>query len=569
MNNSTRLSIALSITLPLAACGPDDGTGGGECSSTILVGDLVITEVMANPAGEDGDQEWFEIHNASSQAIDLSGLRLEYSKDDGSDLKSHRMDELVIEPGAYLVVGAMDPELKPDHVDYAFGNDLGAFLNGGAHLALRCGDSVIDEASYPDASSDDGVAFGLDGNVAPDHIANDTLDNFCGATVEFAGGQFGSPRESNEPCNIVVPGQCSEAGVMRATLPPAAGDLVISEFLADADGSDDGREWFEVYVATKVDMNGVVAGLVPGAPKVSIDSPECVVAEAGSYFLFAASDDPLLNAGIELVDQTFNFTLKNGTTSTGDGSLYVGIGETVLDQITYTEVEEATSTTLNPSLLDPASNDDVLNWCSADVIYGDGTNLGTPRADNNRCVAVCGEGQCDDVGGCRDIVPPGAGDITVTEILANPFDTGTDATQEWFEITTNAEFDLNGLEFGDDPDETPISYTIDDAECRRAMPDDIYVFAHSDVADENGNLPRVDFIIPTGFALDNSNGHLFVSSGGTVMDALPYGTARDGRARALNPNGNDICDAEDAYAGENFGSPGEANPVSTTQCDPL
>src|SRR6188508_2566383 len=103
--NRRTLTISLFLcSLALAACGGGGGGSDGECSGNILPGDLVITEVMANPAGPDTGQEWFEIYNASSAAVDLSGLTLEYHKSDGSEQHSHVMDEIVIEPGDYVVV---------------------------------------------------------------------------------------------------------------------------------------------------------------------------------------------------------------------------------------------------------------------------------------------------------------------------------------------------------------------------------------------------------------------------------------------------------------------------------
>ena len=50
------LSITFASALLLVACGPGgDGPIDGElkCESGLLTGDLVITEVMANPDGDD------------------------------------------------------------------------------------------------------------------------------------------------------------------------------------------------------------------------------------------------------------------------------------------------------------------------------------------------------------------------------------------------------------------------------------------------------------------------------------------------------------------------------------
>src|SRR5687768_12454421 len=136
-NIAVRSTVLALISLGACAGGGDDDGTSGECSS-ILVGDLVITEVLANPLGEDSGQEWFEIYNASSAAIDMTGLTLRYVKTDDTGEKTHVMDEIVVEAGDYLVVGGMVQELKPDYVDYGFGNDLGSFLNAGAVLELSC-----------------------------------------------------------------------------------------------------------------------------------------------------------------------------------------------------------------------------------------------------------------------------------------------------------------------------------------------------------------------------------------------------------------------------------------------
>ena len=564
MNNRRLAALALSSCfLALPACGGDGGGGSdGECSGTILPGDLVITEVMANPAGMDTGQEWFEIYNATSAPIDLGGLTLEYHKTDDSETGSHVMEELVVEPGDYVVVGGMAADLKPDYVDYGFGNDLGSFLNGGAVLALKCGSNVIDESTYPDAESDDGVSFGLDGNVAPNSVANDAVDNFCPATVEFAPSMFGSPGESNEPCNLVVPGMCSQAGSMRETVPPAAGDVVISEFLADADGADGGKEWFEIYVAREVDLNGLVAGVEAGKPKVSIDSPECVTVPAQSYFLFAASDDMLLNGGMDNVDKTFNFTLKNGTTSTGDGLLFVGIGEAVLDQVTYTESNEAQATALDPALLDTTANDDPANFFACEAPYGDQTNRGTPRDSNATCSL---EGMCREGETFRAVNPPGAGDIMVTEAMANP--EGDEPEFEWFEITAMADFDLNGLQYGKGDDEPEVVGAVD---CLPVSSGDIIVFARVLPPGDNGGLPQADQM--SSITLNNSAGDVWIGVRDEILHTFTYGSAAEGRSRQLDPDGVTVCSTPDTTpygpgtvcgtdGDGNCGTPGEANPA--------
>ena len=563
-----RLSPALAAALvPLAlGCGPDDGPVDGECSSSILVGDLVITEIMANPLGEDRGNEWFEIYNASSTALDLTGLTLIYSLSDGTGEKTHKMRELVIEPGGYLVLGGVVPELAPSYVAYGFGNDLGPMRNGGARLAVSCAGTLIDEAEYPSVENTafDGVALGLDGNAAPSHLANDTIDNFCPATGEFIDGQFGSPGDSNEPCNIVVPGMCSEGGSMRPVNSPAIGDLVISEFMANPDAvGDTAGEWFEVYVARDVDLNGVVAGLVPGEPKSSVASGDCVTASAGDYLLFARQADEAFNGGLPPVDQVFNFNLKNGTTSTGPGTLYVGIGDTVLDEISYESSSTGASTALDPRVLDRDANDDAANWCPAAPVYGDG-DKGTPGAENEQCPiepVECDPGQCFDGEACRDAVAPQAGDVLVTEVLANPNLAGTDTAHEWFELTIQGDFDLNGLELG--RNET-VEQTIAYGACIPVTAGDIVVFAGNLDMASNSGLPQADLRKTFTLNNDNTNRTVSVGFGGAFFHSLRYNGSLVGQSTQLDPDGVTVCPTPSATPyGDNgdLGTPGDANPA--------
>ena len=113
------LLVAAALSTAAASCGSSSSDDAGDCGS-LLPGDLVITEIMANPAGSDSGNEWFEIYNASSEAITLTGLTLFTSREDGTSEEEHEFAEVTIEAGQYLVVGSVlnDPTLLPPHVDY-------------------------------------------------------------------------------------------------------------------------------------------------------------------------------------------------------------------------------------------------------------------------------------------------------------------------------------------------------------------------------------------------------------------------------------------------------------------
>ncbi len=73
-------------------------------AASISPGDLIISEVMANPvAVSDTNGEWFEIHNLTGNSLDLNGITL---SDSGSNL--HVVDfagPLILSPHDYLVFG--------------------------------------------------------------------------------------------------------------------------------------------------------------------------------------------------------------------------------------------------------------------------------------------------------------------------------------------------------------------------------------------------------------------------------------------------------------------------------
>lgn len=71
---------------------------------TIQPGDLLISEVMANPSSvSDTNGEWFELFNTSATSININGFTI---SDNGNN--SHQItngSSLLIAPGAYLVLG--------------------------------------------------------------------------------------------------------------------------------------------------------------------------------------------------------------------------------------------------------------------------------------------------------------------------------------------------------------------------------------------------------------------------------------------------------------------------------
>ena len=580
----------------IAACGPTDANESSLCQANLLSGDLIVTEVMANPAGRDNDQnpEWFEIYNAAASEIELTGVGLSVSKADGSGGKKTRLPQGAIAPGEYVVIATAAESERPEYARYGVGSTLGTLRNTDGRIAITCEGNEIDSVEYGDAG-DDGVALQFDGSRAPDHTANDGPEHWCGATLPFAEDSLGTPGSINSPCPVgaddgdaddsehtetETPSEsdddqdgasvvtCLQDGVAREPRPPVTGDLVITEYMADPENApDDQAEWIEVLARSDVDLNGLGLGRELGDGKLVLDAPECLSVSAGSRIVFAKSDDPLANGGIE-ADHTMG-ALSLGNSS---GSIVLEYDGRVLDALEWTTRRtKGASWSLDPDF-EAADSNDAERGCDGLATFGTGSDRGTPGAPNAHCV---GPDECLDVGvdagvgnasAPRPLIPAQAGDLVINEVMADPENVSSDANGEWFEVLVTRDIDLNGLQlgkvFGD-----PVN-TLTAAECLRAAQGTLLLFARSADALRNGELPPVDHEFL--FSLTNTKGSLVLERGGELLDAVTWAKASKGVSLSLEPlvADEELNDDADAWCagvggfatGSDQGTPGTENP---------
>ena len=176
-----------------------DGTSGAGVD-TLQAGDLVITEVMQNPAQvSDADGEWFEVFVASTEEVDLQGLEV---SDNGSDSFSVG-SSLVVQPGSYVVFGNSGDASTNGGVtvDFVYGAAM-TLSNADDEIVLTNGSGEIDRVDYdggPGFPDPTGASMQLD----PDHrthTGNDSGANWCESTVSFGEGDSGTPGATNEEC---------------------------------------------------------------------------------------------------------------------------------------------------------------------------------------------------------------------------------------------------------------------------------------------------------------------------------------------------------------------------------
>lgn len=114
----------------------------GTTNAPMLIRDIVINEIMYHPLSEDADDEYVELYNRGTAAVDLGGWRFS----DGIDFAIPA--PALLPAGGYLVVARNAarlltnyPGLNPSAV---VGNYGGTLADGGEHLVLARPESLIE-----------------------------------------------------------------------------------------------------------------------------------------------------------------------------------------------------------------------------------------------------------------------------------------------------------------------------------------------------------------------------------------------------------------------------------------
>lgn len=556
---------------------------GAACSSTPeddpcagrKAGDLVITEVMADPEGADTGKEWFEVFNTLGTALDLKGLTISYKDTDGSGLKKHVVRSGTVQPRAYLAMGDIRSGPNPEWIGYSYGTGLGALGNARGVITVSCGDLVIDEFTYTTAAVTN-RSRQLDGRITPDSTANDDESTWCQTPAgnTYFGTSLGTPGQPNPACGTdVVTGSCVETDPGA----PQAGNLIITEMMADPEGVDTGKEWFEIYNATDdpIDLTGVVIAVRDG----DTSTPRTHTIREGSapargYYTFG---DVRSGPNPEWIDYSYGDSL--GALNNSRGSIALRCGNATIDEYSYsTAVKTNRSRQLDgaeePDVIDRT---DTASWCDTpegNVYFGVAT--GTPGEPNPECLPEASTGTCLDNGVVRPVVSPQPGQVIITEVMARPASTSA-TTGEWFEVLAFADVDLNGLTLATNTSSTKLN----SPNCLRVGTNQYGLMARSSDAFVNGGLPTPLGTYSLSFP-DSSNQRITLYRGDAGIDMVSLFPSASGRAWQLDPNkldsaSNDLpesfCYAPQRWStdgGGDYGSPGAVNPgcEGTTPTNP-
>ena len=181
------------------------GTGLSKCIKVECVnlpnkpelGNLVVTEIMADPFGEDGSREWFEVQNRSAGAILLAGITV---KD--CSFKTFQIPlatAVAIPPDGYAVIGASkDPEKNGGApVDVEWGSGFSLDNGEGAILLFNEVGQLMDYARYASYDPWD-FQSGHSLELSDTAANNQEPEGWKAASGEkYGDGGFGSPGAPN------------------------------------------------------------------------------------------------------------------------------------------------------------------------------------------------------------------------------------------------------------------------------------------------------------------------------------------------------------------------------------
>jgi hypothetical protein len=173
-----------------------DNDCDGYCDESLLAaGDLVISEIMPNPAlTTDPLGEWFEVYNTTTTDIRICKWTV------ADNVGSHVMSEPVYVPaGGYAVFGYSDSysAMGGVVVDYSY---AGALLLSNTADRIVLTDPFVGEidrvewtTSFPYAS---GYSMELR-KTKLDRVSNDTASSWCAASSKFNATDYGTPGSPN------------------------------------------------------------------------------------------------------------------------------------------------------------------------------------------------------------------------------------------------------------------------------------------------------------------------------------------------------------------------------------
>ncbi len=160
-----------------------------------VAGELVVSEIMANPAAvDDSVGEWFEVHNRSRRVLALKGLTVE-----GAAGESFTVTVTIYLPPGEAAIFARRGRVDNGGVqaDVQFGSGFG-LTNSSDAITLRAAGVLVDGVTYDAAWN---VASGVSLSLRSAALLageNDLPSAWCAARTVSVSGDKGTPRGPND-----------------------------------------------------------------------------------------------------------------------------------------------------------------------------------------------------------------------------------------------------------------------------------------------------------------------------------------------------------------------------------
>ena len=387
--------------------------------------DIVINEVMVNPAGSDSGSEWVELYNRSEETVALGGWTLHWGT--GSYTSSHSIAGALLGAGEFYVLSGDLVGGGDELADFDMGNaasDSDALQLRNASGAVE--DTLIYGEGNPDAWADD-IGLTAD-SFAPKPVSGSSLARTIdGLDTERSGEDFVILEEhtiGRSNVSAIDDPDEPDTGWLTSDC-DGTDDIKLNEVMVnpDSEGGDDGHEWVELYNAGSATIN--LGGWSPESGKSGTYGN--IITFSGSVSLTPGEHLLVGGAMVASTDIVADFDMGNAG-SNADAVRLLGCDDLPADTLIY-----------------GGSNDD--GWIDDD---GDVASSLAPKPAEGASLARISDGYDTDecaVDWIESVEPtpgienpesepvecaPGWLWVKINEFMPNPDSTDTDA--EWVEL---------------------------------------------------------------------------------------------------------------------------------------
>jgi hypothetical protein len=237
-------------------------------SASASISDLVISEVLPSPAGDDGLYEFIEIYNSGSSEVDLTGLYLDDAEGSGTSTAYSFVVGTKISAGGYLAF-------------YSEKTRLSLTNSGEVARVLGADKTLITELVYMNAPEGSSCALKPDGSYVWTSILTPNAENQFSVVV--------TPTPTpDSPISPPEPYAPEDNKPVDYTL---TRNLIVSEILPDPEGNDGENEFIEIHNpnSSVVNLTGFYVDDAEGGSSPHLLSDETII-EAGGYLVFYSRD---------------------------------------------------------------------------------------------------------------------------------------------------------------------------------------------------------------------------------------------------------------------------------------